>query len=72
MKTFEIKSYGYSELAVRYLPTINKKSASNQFRKWIKLNHKLYDELKSYGFIPNQKILTPRQVSIIIQYLGEP
>jgi hypothetical protein len=69
---FKIRSYGYSELAQLYFPSISKKSASNQFRKWIKFNQKLQRELNSTGFNPGQKILTPKQVEIMIRIIGEP
>ncbi len=68
----EIRTYGLSELAILYLPNINNKSASNQLSKWINSNNKLYDELVRNGYKSRQKILTPKQVNIIIDFLGEP
>jgi hypothetical protein len=69
---FKIKTYGYCELAQLYFPNISKKSASVQLRTWIKLNEKLKNELYKAGFIPGKKILTPRQVILIINEIGEP
>jgi hypothetical protein len=68
---FKIRSYGYGELAMLYFPYSTKKSASVQFRKWIKKDP-LITELIKYGFLPGNKILTPKQVLIITVHLGEP
>ncbi len=69
---FKIKSYGYGELAQMYFPTIAKQSATVQFRRWIRINNKLLDELNLAGFKRYQKMLTPKQVEIIIRHIGEP
>jgi hypothetical protein len=69
---FKIKSYGYGELAQLYFPTIAKQSATVQFRRWIRINNNLLDELNLAGFKRYQKMLTPKQVEIIIKYIGEP
>lgn len=69
---FKIKSYGYGELAQMYFPQITKQSATIQFRRWIRLNEKLQDALISSGHRRWQKLLTPKQVEIIIHYIGEP
>lgn len=72
MNFFKSKSFGYSELACLYLPNLNKKSASNQFRNWINKNKQLKNALLEAGVQNRQKIFTPKQVQIIITYLGEP
>lgn len=69
---FRIRSYGYGELAQMYFPTITKQSATVQFRRWIRINNKLLDELTLAGFKRYQKMLTPKQVEIIVRYIGEP
>lgn len=69
---FKIKSYGYGELALLYFPNNTPKSASVQLRTWIRLNEKLKNELKESGFATGKKILTPKQVEIIIKFIGEP
>jgi len=69
---FKIRSYGYGELALLYFPNSTKKSASVQFRRWLILNNDLSKSLKSVGFRPGLKILTPKQVFTIINFLGEP
>ena len=69
---FKIKSYGYGELAQMYFPQITKQSATVQFGKWIKLNENLKIELKAAGYKRWQKILTPKQVEILVMVFGEP
>ena len=69
---FKVRAYGYGELAMEYFHNSTKKSASTQLGRWIKQNNKLNRELISSGFKKGQKILTPMQVLIIINYLGYP
>ena len=69
---FKIKSYGYGELALLYFQNSSKKSASVQFRRWIKLNSTLAKGLYKIGHKPEQRILTPKQVEFIIEVLGAP
>jgi len=71
-KEFVIRSYGYGELAQLYFKHISKKSATDQFRKWIKSSKKLKYILEELGYKPRQRILTPRQVREIIEEFGEP
>jgi len=70
--TFKIRSHGSSELAQLYFPHIAKKSASVQLRRWLVLNKKLNTSLEETGFVPGQKLLTPKQVGLVLEYLGEP
>lgn len=72
MIEFKTKSYGVAELACKYLPTLNKRSASNQLRSWINKNEALKNSLIAAGVQTRQKIYTPKQVQIIIEHLGEP
>jgi len=69
---FKIKSYGYGELAQMYFPQITKQSATIQFRRWLRINDELQKELNASGFKRFQKLLTPKQVEIIIKFIGEP
>ncbi len=71
-ETFKIRAYGYGELAQLYFPNVTKKSASVQLRRWILKNEFLHSKLKGNGFQSCQKILTPLQVAIVIEHLGEP
>ena len=69
---FKIRSYGYGELALLYFPNSNKRSASTQLGRWLRQNEKLKIQLLELGYKPKKKILTPNQVKIIIELIGEP
>jgi hypothetical protein len=71
-ETFKVRAYGYGELAQLYFPSISKKSASAQLRRWVLINEPLQEELKSVGLKKGQRILSPKQVEILITYFGEP
>jgi hypothetical protein len=71
-KSFKIRSYGFGELAQLYLPDIHPKSASNQLRHWFQLNNNLSEALNMNGYRKGNRILTPNQVKVIVEFLGEP
>ena len=55
-----------------YFPNSTSKSAGAQLIRWIKFNQQLWLELANAGYRSGQRLMTPRQVSLIYQYLGEP
>lgn len=69
---FKIRTYGFGELAQLYFPSITKKSASAQLRRWIKMSKRVMSMLISLGYKPGNRLLTPIQVKIIIDEFGEP
>ena len=69
---FKIRSYGYGELALLYFPNSTKKSASTQLGRWMRQNEKLKLQLLELGYKPRNKILTPVQVKLIVELIGEP
>jgi hypothetical protein len=71
-KGFVLRSYGYGELALLYFPNSTKKSATTQFRRWIRRSDELRRTLNQLGFTERQRLLTPRQVEVVIQFVGEP
>jgi hypothetical protein len=71
-ESFKIRSYGFGELAMLYFPNSTKKSASVQFKRWFNYNNKLQLELTEVGFRPGIRILTPKQVEIIVINIGAP
>jgi len=71
-KAFVLRSYGYGELALLYFPFSTKKSATTQLRRWIRRNLELRSKLGKLGFTARQRILTPRQVEVFVQFVGEP
>jgi len=71
-KEFTIRSYGYGELALLYFPNCSKRSASTQLGRWLRQNETLINRLKDSGFKPGKRILTPKQVEILVNTIGEP
>ena len=65
---FEIRSYGWQELAVLYGPDLMPASAGKRLSKWVGVK----TELQGNGWRKGKKMLTPLQVRTIVQYLGEP
>jgi hypothetical protein len=53
------KSLGFRELRVMY------DVSSPTFKKWI-------EKIPDLGFTPGSRLLTPKQVELIITHLGEP
>lgn len=69
----EIKSYGKSELALLYFPNATTPiGALSNLNSWIRGNKQLSDELRSCGMPPKSKFFTPKEVTLIFHYLGEP
>ncbi len=70
---FEIKSYGKSELAMLYFPaTAAPHVAVNHLTAWIRRCKPLCQELQALGITKRAKSFTPKEVSLIVHYLGEP
>ena len=59
-------------LAMLYYPHLSYKRAVHLFRDELRLTRGLLDALKRVGYRENQRVLTPRQVQVIEEYLGEP
>ncbi len=71
-KEFVIRSYSYCELAMLYFPNSTKKSASAQLGRWIRQNQKLKIKWEQLGFKLGKKLLSPKQVALIVEFFGEP
>ncbi|RHR54931.1 DUF4248 domain-containing protein [Parabacteroides sp. AF17-28] len=69
---FKIKSFGWQELAILYAPGITPRAATQRLTMWVKNNQNLAESLKEKGWIKGQRLLTPVQVKLIVDYLGEP
>ena len=71
--SFEIRTYGKSELAMLYFPQSETcAGALSNLRFWIRRNPELMAALQSCGMPPRSKSFTPKEVSLIIHHLGEP
>ena len=69
----EVSGCSKGELAQAYFPrTIDPKNALRNLARWIDMNPELVKQLKESGYQRRQRLLTPRQVSIIYKFLGEP
>lgn len=62
----------FTELAIRYNPYISVKSARRILRHWISINQPLQTELAANGYLPGQRMLTPKQINVVYKYIGEP
>jgi hypothetical protein len=71
-ENFKTRTYAFGELAKLYFPNVANKSATKQLRIWLNINSRLGKRLVDCGYISKQRILTPAQVKIIIEELGEP
>ena len=69
---FKIRSYGWTELALCYNPNLHPNSASRLLHPTVVRNEKLVKTLKTAGFCERQRKLTPKQVGVIVDFLGEP
>ncbi|WP_297900731.1 DUF4248 domain-containing protein [uncultured Parabacteroides sp.] len=61
-----------SDLAVLYFPELASHQACNRLRRWIVRCTELHDRLREAGYRSEQRIFTPRQVGLIVRFLGEP
>ena len=64
--------YGFMFHLMLYYPDRGYKRAVTLFRNEISLTRGLLPALKAVGYRENQRVLTPRQVKVIAEYLGEP
>lgn len=72
LEEFKVRAYGKTELAQLYMPNSEPRCACKILQRWFNINPELTEELNRAGYKKHQKILTPRQVKIIIKYIGEP
>lgn len=64
-KTFEIRAYYKSELAMIYFPDMTRRGAVRRLNNWFKVNPRLADLVDANDF-------TPIQVALIVSEVGEP
>ena len=70
---FKVKAYGKSELALLYFPDCTTATgALSNLKSWIHGNKELREALQKCGMSPKSKFFTPREVTLIAEYLGEP
>lgn len=69
---FIVRGYGKGELAMLYMPGICRCGALKQFNRWIDRNTRLTAQLVETGYDGTERIFTPKQVELIVEYIGEP
>ena len=72
MTTFRPIAMKKGELARLYFPTATTAVATNRLMRWVNQGAPLLKDLEPTGYHRSQKLLTARQVSIIVRHLGEP
>ena len=71
--TFRVRPYSKRELAKMYFPdTAQAETAVANLRNLMRRNNEMMCELAAAGYRPRDKVFTPRQVAIIVRFLGEP
>jgi len=71
-KQFEIRTYGFNELAQLYFPNVSKESATKMFKIWINASSTLINSLERVGWKKNAKKLTPKQVKELVGHFDPP
>lgn len=73
MQEFKVKAYGKSELALQYFPDVaSAHTAVNHLMSWVRRSPILQEELAKLGYKKSAKFFTPKEVGLIVEYLGEP
>lgn len=68
----QIRTYSKQELAMLYFPKADPRCARKHLWRWICKCPKLLTGLAGTHLSERSKMFTPRQVALIIEYLGEP
>lgn len=71
-KTFEIRTFGFGELAQLYFPHVTKASASRMFSQWIYKSPELVSKLKELNWKKREKYFTPKQVKALVGFFDPP
>jgi len=71
-KEFQIRTYGFGELAQLYFPHISKSSASRMFSQWVHSSPQLVQRLNEANWKKRAKYLSPKQVKILILHFDSP
>ena len=69
---FQTKAYGFQELARMYFPCVAPATASAMLKRWIRRAPRLMAQLSEAGYVGGQRVLTPKQVRLIVEHLDPP
>ena len=72
MTTFTIQPYTKKELALLYFPSATPHVAVNHLMSWIRRCKPIHDALVDQGYRKTTMWLSPCEVRLITEYLGEP
>ena len=72
MNKFEIQAYTKKELALLYFPSAEPHTAVNRLMSWVKRCKPLHMALIAQGYKKTSKWLSPREVALVVEHLGEP
>lgn len=72
MNSFIIRTYGRTELAQLYCPSLCPEAAFRKLQLWIDLCPGLRDRLSALGGSSRTRTYPPAQVKLIVDALGEP
>lgn len=68
----KIRSYSKQELAMLYFPDSDPRIATNHLMRWINRCPPLLEALSKLHYRRSAKFFTTTQVTMIMEYLGEP
>lgn len=68
----QIRFYSKQELAMLYFPEADPSCARKHLWRWICNCPELVARLAGMHLSAHSKMFTPRQVALIVEYLGEP
>jgi len=71
-KEFQIRTYGFGELAQLYFPHIAKPSASRMFSLWIYKSPQILQKLLEIDWKKRSKYFTPKQVKVLVAHFDTP
>lgn len=71
-EAFPIRIYSKADLAVLYCPDYAMNTAMRNLSVWIRMNKALWSELEFIGYNPYRRSYMPREVGLIVKYLGAP
>lgn len=71
-KMFQVRAYSKVELSRLYNPEQCVTVALKTLARWMKKNDDLMNELANVNYNKYRRSFTPKEVGIIVRYLGEP
>lgn len=72
MSEFKIRPYTKSQLAQMYFPESSDEAARRRLMRWIARCKPLVKALAEANYSPHNCMFSPRQVRLIVDYLGNP